>query len=160
MTYFVSQKDLEARAKQLEEEESEIADERVRFEAERAADFYDELSMDLVSAYYFFGLVMALRYWPKQFAKEAPSIMQTFLSHGDACTQLEAEALQLATQGAAEPDEDAPLQVYNEMLDNLGTALEFSGVSLPNVMISTRNPTFRGNGTRIIYSTNHVRTAR
>jgi hypothetical protein len=46
--------------------------------------------------------------------------MQTFLSHGDACTQLEAEALQLATQGAAVPDEDAPLQVYNEMLDSLG----------------------------------------
>jgi hypothetical protein len=46
--------------------------------------------------------------------------MQTFLSHGDACTRVEAEALQLATHGATEPDHDAPLQVYNDMLDSLG----------------------------------------
>lgn len=46
--------------------------------------------------------------------------MQTFLSHGDACTRVEAEALELATHGARGSDEDAPLQVYNDMLDSLG----------------------------------------
>lgn len=46
--------------------------------------------------------------------------MQMFLSHGDACTRVEAEALQLATHGASEPDEDAPLRVYIDMLDSLG----------------------------------------
>jgi hypothetical protein len=39
---------LEERGKQLEEEESGIADQRVRFEAERAADFYDELATNYV----------------------------------------------------------------------------------------------------------------
>lgn len=46
--------------------------------------------------------------------------MQTFLSHGDECTQIEAEALELASRGAVVPDEDAPLQIYNDMLDSLG----------------------------------------
>ncbi|KAF8076791.1 hypothetical protein FPV67DRAFT_433044 [Lyophyllum atratum] len=95
-----AKKDLAARSQQLAEEESEISDERTRFEAERAADFYDELSTDI-------------------FAETAPHIMQTFLSHGDACTRVEAEALHLATHGASTPDEDAPLQVYNDMLDSL-----------------------------------------
>jgi hypothetical protein len=54
--------------------------------------------------------------------------MQTFLSHGDACTRIEAEALQLATHGASEPDEDAPLQVYNDMLDNLGENLSHQNI--------------------------------
>ncbi|RDB19934.1 hypothetical protein Hypma_012941 [Hypsizygus marmoreus] len=93
-------KGLEARSQQLAEEEQDISDQRIRFEAEKAADFYDELAAD-------------------DFAKEAPSIMQTFLSHGDACTRVEAEALQLATQGASEPGDDAPLQIYNDMLENL-----------------------------------------
>lgn len=92
--------DLEERSKQLQEEESGITDQRIRFEAEQAADFYDELATDY-------------------FAKEAPFIMQTFLSHGDACTRVEAEALELATHGARGSDEDAPLQVYNDMLDSL-----------------------------------------
>jgi len=95
-----AKKDLEERSKQLQEEESDIVDQRIRFEAERAADFYDELSTDY-------------------FAKAAPFIMQTFLSHGDACTRVEVDALKLATYGASEPDEDAPLQIYNDMLDRL-----------------------------------------
>ncbi|KAF9462016.1 hypothetical protein BDZ94DRAFT_1310037 [Collybia nuda] len=129
-----ARKDLEARAKLVEEEESEIADQRIRFEAERAADLYDELATDL-------------------FAKEAPSIMQTFMSHGDACAQLEAEALQLATQGAIEPDEDAPLQVYNEMLDNLDTLhteaveLESSILRLTSQRPDDQEPTSENNST-------------
>lgn len=46
--------------------------------------------------------------------------MQTFLSHGDDCEKVEAEALQLATSGCSEPDEDEPLKIYNDMLDDLG----------------------------------------
>ncbi|KAJ7223994.1 hypothetical protein C8J57DRAFT_1535891 [Mycena rebaudengoi] len=74
-----AEKDLTTRAKELAEEESDISDQRVRLEAERAVEFYDELSTD-------------------KFATEAPSIMQAFLLHGDASTTLEAEALQLATK--------------------------------------------------------------
>ncbi|KAG5648719.1 hypothetical protein DXG03_000066 [Asterophora parasitica] len=95
-----AEKDLAARSQQLTEEESEMANQRTRFHAERTADFYDELSRDTL-------------------AKTAPQIMQTFLTHGDACTRVEAEALHLATHGASEPDEDAPLQVYGSMLDTL-----------------------------------------
>jgi hypothetical protein len=46
--------------------------------------------------------------------------MKTYHSHGDACTRLEAEALKLAMSGSAIPDDDAPLQVYADMLDSLG----------------------------------------
>ncbi|GLB34200.1 hypothetical protein LshimejAT787_0110840 [Lyophyllum shimeji] len=95
-----AKKDLAARSEQLAAAEAEISDQRTRFQAERAADFYDELSTDA-------------------FAETAPRIMQTFLSHGDACERVEAEALQLATHGAKSLDEDAPLQVYDEMLNSL-----------------------------------------
>jgi len=46
--------------------------------------------------------------------------MKTYHSHGDACTRLEAEALKLTMRGSAVPDDDAPLQVYADMLDSLG----------------------------------------
>ncbi|KAJ7248527.1 hypothetical protein C8J57DRAFT_1189777 [Mycena rebaudengoi] len=98
-----AEKDLTTRAKELAEEESDISDQRVRLEAERAVEFYDELSTD-------------------KFATEAPSIMQAFLLHGDASTTLEAEALQLATspQGPAEADYYSPMRPYNAILDKLG----------------------------------------
>lgn len=96
----VAKNDLETRAKQISEEESELSDQRTRLEAERAIDFYDELATDT-------------------FARDAPLIMKTFHSHGDACTRLEAEALNLAVRGSAVPDDDAPLQVYADMLDSL-----------------------------------------
>jgi len=46
--------------------------------------------------------------------------MKTFSSHGDECTEVEAAALQLARRSPDELDEDAPLQIYTEMLDSLG----------------------------------------
>jgi len=95
-----AKKDLEARSEKVAEAEAEMSDQRTRFHAERAANFYDELSTDV-------------------FAETAPHVMQTFLSHGDACARAEAEALHLAAHGANTPDEDAPLQVYGEMLDSL-----------------------------------------
>lgn len=39
-----SQKALEARAKELSEEEADIADQRIRFETERVVAFYEQLS--------------------------------------------------------------------------------------------------------------------
>lgn len=46
---FIVKNELETRAKELAAEESEIADQRDRLEAERAIDFYDELGSDVVS---------------------------------------------------------------------------------------------------------------
>ncbi|KAJ6521113.1 hypothetical protein B0H19DRAFT_83933 [Mycena capillaripes] len=96
-----AEKDLATRAAELAEEESDIADQRARLEAERNVEFYEELSTD-------------------KFATAAPTIMQAFLSHGDACTLLEGEALQLATSNA--PAEDgyySPMRPYNALLDKL-----------------------------------------
>jgi len=47
---FIVKNELETRAKELTAEESEIADQRDRLEAERAIDFFDELGSDVVSA--------------------------------------------------------------------------------------------------------------
>lgn len=95
-----AKKDLATRTEELAAEETEISDQRTRFQAERKADFYDELASD-------------------DFAQTAPNIMQTFLAHGDTCERVEAEALRLAVHGAQEPDEDAPLEIYRTMLDSL-----------------------------------------
>jgi hypothetical protein len=46
---FFVKNELETRAKELTAEESEIADQRDRLEAERAIDFFDELGSDVVS---------------------------------------------------------------------------------------------------------------
>ena len=51
LTYlFIVKNELETRAKELTAEESQIADQRDRLEAERAIDFFDELGSDVVSA--------------------------------------------------------------------------------------------------------------
>ncbi|KAJ7462122.1 hypothetical protein FB451DRAFT_1267869 [Mycena latifolia] len=97
----VAEKDLAARTKELSEEESDLADQRARLEAERHVEFYDELTTD-------------------KFATVAPSAMQAFLAHGDACTLVEAEALQLAAKTApAEEDYCSPMRPYNALLDRL-----------------------------------------
>ncbi|KAF9000213.1 hypothetical protein BDQ17DRAFT_1495491 [Cyathus striatus] len=88
-----AERDIETRTAELESEESEIADQRDRFETERVLDFYDELGTDT-------------------FTKEAPLIMQSFLSHGDACSRIETEALELASRVSQVDTEDSdPLQV-------------------------------------------------
>ncbi|KAK0447791.1 hypothetical protein EV421DRAFT_161761 [Armillaria borealis] len=97
-----AKRDLETKAKELEAEEANISDERIRFEAERLIEFYDELASD-------------------KFAKEAPTIMQLFLSHGDSCTECESEALKIASQDfdldyASGP---SPLTIFNSMMDKL-----------------------------------------
>ncbi|KAJ6615650.1 hypothetical protein B0H10DRAFT_2040435 [Mycena sp. CBHHK59/15] len=100
-----AENDLATRGRELSEEESDISDQRVRLEAERTVEFYEELSSD-------------------KFSTEAPSIMQAFLSHGDACTALEADALKLASgpqkpPSASDDDYYSPMRPYNAMLDKL-----------------------------------------
>ncbi|TFK17113.1 hypothetical protein FA15DRAFT_361973 [Coprinopsis marcescibilis] len=86
--------------KQVEAAEGESQEQRTRVDAERAIEFYEELESD-------------------KFSKIAPAIMQSFHSHGDECARVETQALELALQGPADPNEDDPLQVYYDMLDNL-----------------------------------------
>ncbi|KAF8635009.1 hypothetical protein AX15_000593 [Amanita polypyramis BW_CC] len=57
----------------------------------------------------------------------APRVMQTFLSHGDACTKIEAEALDLASNRPVIHDDDDPLRVYREILDDLEQLQEKAG---------------------------------
>ncbi|KAJ7637208.1 hypothetical protein B0H17DRAFT_1107204 [Mycena rosella] len=96
-----AEKDLAARTAELALEAADLSEQRARLEAERRVEFYDELSSD-------------------KFATAAPSIMQAFLLHGDACTLVEAEALQLATSTApAEDDYYSPMRPYNALLDRL-----------------------------------------
>ncbi|KAF8969353.1 hypothetical protein BDZ97DRAFT_1915316 [Flammula alnicola] len=104
--------DLETRARQLTEEESEIADERDRLEAERAIDFFEELGSDT-------------------FAKDAPAIMQLFHSHGDSCARVETEALKLAMRSTPDAASEEPLKVYNDMLHDL-EELQNEATSLQN----------------------------
>ncbi|KAJ7755900.1 hypothetical protein B0H16DRAFT_1662690 [Mycena metata] len=105
---------LEEREKELAEEESDISEQRVRLEAERSIEFYEELGTD-------------------KFATAAPSIMQGFLAHGDACTQLESEALQLAmTPPTLAEDEYSPMRPYNAMLDRLGSIQAEEDVDQPS----------------------------
>ncbi|KAF8214103.1 hypothetical protein K438DRAFT_1927286 [Mycena galopus ATCC 62051] len=97
-----TEKDFTTREAELAEEESDLSDQRARLEAERQIEFYEELSTD-------------------EFATAAPSIMQAFTAHGDACTLLESEALQLAT-GRSTPAEDdyySPMRPYNALLEKL-----------------------------------------
>ncbi|KAJ3798968.1 hypothetical protein GGU11DRAFT_862319 [Lentinula aff. detonsa] len=102
-----AKKDIKARSDALDTLEANISDERTRSEAERLIEFYGELSSD-------------------RFVKDAPKIMQSFLSHGDACTEIEAEALRIASQDLSNIDFDTmdimvPLREYNDVLDRLGT---------------------------------------
>ncbi|KAF9478392.1 hypothetical protein BDN70DRAFT_879996 [Pholiota conissans] len=92
--------DLETRTKELSEEESELAEQRDRLEAERALDFFEELGTG-------------------SFAKEAPEIMQLFHTHGDSCARVETEALKLASRNGPDPEDEEPLKVYNDMLQVL-----------------------------------------
>ncbi|KAJ3998337.1 hypothetical protein F5050DRAFT_1745532 [Lentinula boryana] len=102
-----AKKDVKARSDALDTLEANISDERTRSEAERLIEFYGELSSD-------------------RFVKDAPKIMQSFLSHGEACTEIEAEALRIASQDLNNIDFDTmdimvPLREYNDVLDRLGT---------------------------------------
>ncbi|KAF5392650.1 hypothetical protein D9757_001071 [Collybiopsis confluens] len=104
-----AENDLKTRSDALDKEEAEISEQRVRYDAEEAIEFYDELASD-------------------KFAKEAPRIMQTFLSHGEACSKLEGETLAIASRdltaaGLDYDNMDVWLKEYNAVLDRLGILL-------------------------------------
>ncbi|KAF5364069.1 hypothetical protein D9756_000163 [Leucocoprinus leucothites] len=93
------QKELDDLERQVTQDETALADEKVRYDSERLIEFCDELGSNL-------------------FAKEAPAVMQSFMSFGEICERVEAEALQLAmTTPSLESEE--PLQVYSAMMDKL-----------------------------------------
>jgi len=54
-----------------------------------------------------------------QFSEEAPSIMQTFIRNGDACDEVNADALRLVSQNY-DHLHDTPLRQYNEISTKLG----------------------------------------
>ncbi|KAJ7639399.1 hypothetical protein FB45DRAFT_426181 [Roridomyces roridus] len=96
-----AEQDIAARTEAVSELEATMSDQRVRLEAERSIEFYDELSTD-------------------KFATSAPSIMQAFLAHGDACSSLEVDALKLSSRDPALSEDDfSPMEPYNDMLDRL-----------------------------------------
>jgi len=115
-------RELETRAEELDAEEAKIADQRERFEAERAIGILDELGSGV-------------------FAHEAPAVMQLFNSHGMSCDRIETEALKLSSHGAPDTNEDEPLKVYNDMLESL-EALQKEASNLQSLIIKlTDTPT-------------------
>jgi len=105
--------DLSAKEKELEAGEKEHEDARVRLDAERRLEFYDELSNDV-------------------FATQAPNIMQSFLVHGEASSRIEAEALALAGRelddllddDLSEEKEGGIMSEYDRILDILNKLQE------------------------------------
>ncbi|KAK7062208.1 hypothetical protein R3P38DRAFT_2834071 [Favolaschia claudopus] len=99
-----AEKDIAAREAELAEEESDFSEQRVRLEAERRIEFYEELSTD-------------------KFTTAAPSVMQAFTAYEEECTTLESEALKLATsqRTPTENDDDyySPMRPYNALLEKI-----------------------------------------
>ncbi|KAF9448997.1 hypothetical protein P691DRAFT_590675 [Macrolepiota fuliginosa MF-IS2] len=92
-------KELDELERTVTEGEAQLADEKLRYDSVRAIEFCDELGSDT-------------------FSKEAPAIMQSFISFGEVCERVEAEALQLA-MSTPSLDSEEPLHVYGDMMDNL-----------------------------------------
>jgi len=58
------------------------------------------------------------------FLASAPRILHTFSLHGEACTKTEAEVLRLVSNAPVPQDEDEPLKVYTDILDDLERLLK------------------------------------
>ncbi|KZT66047.1 hypothetical protein DAEQUDRAFT_730816 [Daedalea quercina L-15889] len=105
---------LEQRRVELSEEEADIADARVRFDAERLIDFYDELMTP-------------------QVASAVAALVQQFLAHEEACSQTLARALWLVQEPA---NEHLRITQFNGILDEINqlsdeaTQLEYSIVAI------------------------------
>ncbi|EMD40537.1 hypothetical protein CERSUDRAFT_111137, partial [Gelatoporia subvermispora B] len=108
---------LNTRAQELETEETDIADSRTRFEAERLLDFYDELCSP-------------------EMAAEAPGVVQKFLQSEDVCVRLVSEALDLSSRS---PNVGMHVTAYNDLLDRMDVALsELSLLDSSLVSLTTR----------------------
>ncbi|KAF9035044.1 hypothetical protein BDZ89DRAFT_1036335 [Hymenopellis radicata] len=89
-----------------EVEEEEILEHRVPLETEPPVHFQDDER-------------------PTQFTKDAPKIMQAFLTHGNNCSAAESEALKVATKEFdGNDDDDHPMDMFNIMLDRLDYLLQ------------------------------------
>ncbi|KZP07346.1 hypothetical protein FIBSPDRAFT_1053027 [Athelia psychrophila] len=90
---------LDKRAFELADEESGIADQRVRFDAERRVACLDEIAA----------------------IKELPELVQTFLRNGIACEAVAAEVLHI--HGRTRMDHPrSPFQVFDEILARIASA--------------------------------------
>ncbi|KAJ3759166.1 hypothetical protein EV360DRAFT_69742 [Lentinula raphanica] len=132
-----AKKDIQARSDALDAQEANLSDERTRSEAERLIEFYGELSSD-------------------KFAKDAPKIMQTFLSHGNACADLEAEALRIASQDLDSIDFDTvdimvPLREYNDVLDRLATTSTSTESSAGQQFAASNSPNESSSNTQAAF---------
>ncbi|EPS98734.1 hypothetical protein FOMPIDRAFT_1164819 [Fomitopsis schrenkii] len=96
---------LEERRAELSAQEANIADARVRFDAERLVSFYDELLAP-------------------QVADAIASLVQGFLAHEEACSRTLAEALELAERPA---NERLRITQFNDVLNELDQLLEEAG---------------------------------
>ncbi|KAF7775692.1 hypothetical protein Agabi119p4_4085 [Agaricus bisporus var. burnettii] len=85
-------------------EDTPIDREKPRYDNERTIKFSDELASDT-------------------FIKEAPGLMQSFMTFSENSERVEAEALRLATSTPSLESEE-PLSVYNAMMDKLGELLQ------------------------------------
>ncbi|KIM76413.1 hypothetical protein PILCRDRAFT_826424 [Piloderma croceum F 1598] len=91
---------LDERAKDIAGDEADIADQRVRFDAEQRLAFLQEFASNTLS-------------------HEVPDIMRGFLRNGDTCDKVVAEALQVGMQSQKELIGNSSLPLHNEILDKL-----------------------------------------
>ncbi|EGO02256.1 hypothetical protein SERLA73DRAFT_178111 [Serpula lacrymans var. lacrymans S7.3] len=109
---------LGSREKELEAAESDIADQRIRFETERRLQFLDELATDPL-------------------ARELPPLIQQFLRHGETCKRVTAEALRLGAHGGRNDvcgDQTSPVSRYNDISDQLH-CLYIEGVTIERSLV-------------------------
>ncbi|OBZ70120.1 hypothetical protein A0H81_09651 [Grifola frondosa] len=92
-------KSLERRARELSVEEADVADSRVRFEAEHLLDFYEEIG-------------------DVEIAQEVPMIVTSFMKLEETCADVSSRVLQLASS-----DGNVHVNRYNEILDCIGKPL-------------------------------------
>ncbi|THU91904.1 hypothetical protein K435DRAFT_862991 [Dendrothele bispora CBS 962.96] len=114
----------DSHSKAVNVEEAAVSDPHVQAEAEQPIKFYDELSSD-------------------KLAKEAPKVMHSFQTHGDACAQVESEALQIASKDMSDVDlddyENNPMKPYDDMLEKL-EALQIQASELEIAILRLTEP--------------------
>ncbi|KII94614.1 hypothetical protein PLICRDRAFT_33422 [Plicaturopsis crispa FD-325 SS-3] len=94
---LAARKELNDHEQKLTAQEAEVSDQRVRFQAEKAIAFYEELATDELS-------------------KTLPAVMEMYMDHGATCERITADALRLANgyQGSS-------IRPYNDTLVEIRT---------------------------------------
>jgi len=101
---LTAQRELDKRAQKLFQDEAEIADESVRFDAQRKIALFEELANN------------------DKLSHGLSDIMQAFLNSDDTYDALVAEALQVGIHSQKPLDHKSNLQMNNEILDKLEQA--------------------------------------